>query len=128
MSKQIELEKLDRAIKDGLIRICTVKNNIDLLDRDIDTLIEVERTLEENIKCLKEKNIIAMALEYKKAKEDLVRTRQKLIAQQNEREDYRKALANTNTMMDQSKEAIEKIKKSGENNVLHGNFGKKDNG
>ncbi len=128
MSKQVDLERLDRAIKDGMIRICTVKSNIDLLDKDIETLIQLESTLVENLKCLKEKNIIAMASEFRKAKEDLGKTRIRLTVQQNEREDYRKALANVTQVVEESKEAIEKIKKSGENNVLHGNFGKKDHG
>lgn len=128
MSKQVELEKLDRAIKDGQIRLHTVKNNIDLLDREIQTLGELEVQLEENIKCLKQQNIVAMATEYKKAKEDLKKTRQRLILARNEREDFRKAMDNVNKVIKDSHDAIEALKKSGENNVLHGKFGKKDNG
>jgi FMN phosphatase YigB (HAD superfamily) len=128
MSKQVELEKLDRAIKDGQIRVNTVQTNIDLLDRDIVALEKVEELLIENVKCLKDKSTIAMASEYKKAKEELAQAKQKLIIRSNEREDFRKALNHVKQSIQESQEAIEKIKKNGENNVLHGNFGKKDNG
>jgi chromosome segregation ATPase len=128
MSKQIELERLDRAIKDSNIRACTVKSNIEVLDRDIANMEELEKTLEENLKVLKRQKVIAIAEQFKKAKEDLAKTRVRLITLKNEREDYRKALNNVNVAIAQSMEAIEKIKRDGDNNVLRANFGKKDNG
>ena len=128
MSKQVELERLDRAIKDSNIRACTVKSNIEVLDRDIANMEELERTLEENLKVLKKQKVVAIAEQFKKAKEDLSKTRVRLITLKNEREDYRKALNNVNTVIKQSMEAIEKIKRDGDNNVLRANFGKKDNG
>lgn len=128
MSKQIELEKLDRAIKDSNIRACTVKSNIEVLNREIDGLGKLEATVEENIQFLKRKKVIAMADEFKKAKEELKKIQTRLIMSRNEREDYRKALDNVNKVIKDSLEAIEKIKHEGDNNVLHANFGKKDNG
>lgn len=128
MSKQIELERLDRAIKDSNIRACTVKNNIEVLDRDISNMEELECTIEENLKFLKQQKIVAIADQFKKAKEDLARTRIRLITLKNEREDYRKALNNVHKVIRDSAEAIEKIKRDGDNNVLRANFGKKDNG
>lgn len=124
MSKQIELEKLDRAIKDSQIRLCTVKSNIELLDREVETLSRLEVQLESNLKCLKKKDIIPIASEFKKAKEDLGKTRIRLITVKNEREDFKKAMDHVNQCMDKAREEIEKIKKIGENNVLHGKFGK----
>ena len=124
MNKQIELERLDRAIKDSNIRACTVKNNIDILDRDIANMDELEQTLEENIQVLKQQKIVAIAEEFKKAKEELAKTRVRLITLRNEREDYRKALNNVHQVIQQSLEAIEKIKRDGDNNVVRANFGK----
>ena len=129
MNKQMELDKLDRTIKDGTIRACTVKSNIEILDRQIDSLGEAERQLEENLKFLKQEKGIAVSVdEFKKIKEELAKTRIRLITSKNEREDFRKALNNVNKAIEDSKEAIEKIKKDGENNVLRLNFGKKENG
>ena len=128
MNKQAELERLDRAIKDSNIRACTVKTNIEVLDRDIANMSAIEQTLEENIQVLKQQKIVAIAEEFKKAKEELKKTRVRLITLRNEREDYRKALNNVNQVIKDSTEAIEKIKRDGENNVLRANFGKKENG
>lgn len=128
MSKQVELERLDRAIKDANIRSGTVRMNIDVLDREIANLDLMELALEENIQVLKQKKIVAIAEEFKKAKEELKRTRLRLITLKNEREDYRKALDHVNQVIVDSTAAIEKIKKDGDNNVLRATFGKKDNG
>lgn len=128
MSKQIELEKLDRAIKDSQIRLHTVKSNMDILGREIATLGAVEQELEANVSVLKQEKIIASASEYKKAKEDLKKTKNRLIMARNEREDFKKSMDNVNKVIIDSQQAIDKIKKSGENNVVLGNFGKKENG
>lgn len=128
MSKQVELETLDRAIKDGQIRLCTLQSNIDVLNGKINKLCEIERQIEENVACLKKNKIVAIASEFKKVKEELVKTKRMLIVARNEREDTKKAMDNVNRMINDSREAIENIKRSGENNVVHGNFGKKDNG
>jgi chromosome segregation ATPase len=128
MSKQIELEELDRAIKDANIRSGTIRINIEVLDSDISAMEVLEKTLEENIQVLKQKKIVAIAEDYRKAKEDLAKTRVRLITLKNEREDYRKALNNVHQNIKDSAEAIEKIKRDGDNNVLRANFGKKNNG
>jgi chromosome segregation ATPase len=128
MNKQIELEALDRAIKDANIRSGTIRINIEVLDSDISTMEVLEKTLEENIQVLKQNKIVAIAKEFKQAKEDLAKTRVRLITLKNEREDYRKALNNVHQVIKDSAEAIEKIKRDGDNNVLRANFGKKNNG
>jgi len=128
MSKQIELENLDRAIKDGNIRAHTVKTNMEILSREIENLDQAEIALEENLKFLKQQKIIAIAEEFKKIKDELARVRIRLITSKNERADYQKSLDHTNQTIQWSIEAIEKIKRNGDNNVLHANFGKKCDG
>jgi chromosome segregation ATPase len=128
MNKQLELDRLDRTIKDSNIRASTVRNNLDVLERDISNMENLKEKLEENLKFLKRQKVIAIAEEFKKAKDELAKTRVRLITLRNEREDYRKALNNVNQVIKDSMQAIEKIKKDGDNNVLRANFGKKDNG
>ena len=128
MSKQVELEKLDRAIRDGEIRLHTVNVNIGSLTKEIDTLDQLEIQLEENLKCLKKKNIIAIATEFKKAKEDLAKTRARLISLKNDRANFTKAAEDVQAVMKKAKEDIDKMKKNGDSNVLHATFGKKHNG
>lgn len=126
MSKQVELEKLDRMIKDANIRSGTVRMNIEVLDREIGTLDRAEIAFEENIQFLKKEKIVTMADKFKEAREELKRIRIRLITLKNERADYTKALDNVNQVIQQSLEAIEKIKRNGDNNVLLGKFGKAD--
>lgn len=128
MNKQIELEQLDRAIKDGEIRLRTVKINIDTLSRDIDILVKIESDLIDNIKFLKQNKIVAMAGEYKKAKDSLARTVIRLIGLMNDREHFRKAAKNVEEMIEKAKSDIEKIRLEGDNNVVRGTFGRKKDG
>ena len=126
MSKLVELEKLDRAIKDGEIRIRTVQNNIDQLTKEIDQLTTLEKQLEENLDCLKKKNVTVIATEFRKAKEDLTRTKARLTNLGNERENFKKSLDNASQVMEKARAEIEKLKKAENNNVLQGKFGRKD--
>lgn len=127
MGKQADLEKLDRTIKDGEIRLRTVKTNIDSLSREIATLDELEIQLNLNLQCLKEKKIIAIATEYKKAKEDLAKTKTRRIALSNDREHFKKAVAEVEIVMKKAKEELDEMNKEG-NNVLYVEFGGKVNG
>lgn len=128
MGRTEDLARIDRSLKDGEIRLRTVKTNLDALDREISILNTLESELVENVKCLKTKQIIAKAAEYKKAKEDLAKTRARLIGLKNDREHFRKAHAEVEFVMNKAREELEKIQKNGDNNVLHGKFGRKENG
>lgn len=128
MSKQLDLEKLDQSIKEGEARLKNVQNNLEVLDKEIGSLSEVEAKLEENIKCLKKKNIVAMAAEFKKAKEDLAKTKARLSALKNDKDRFEKASEEVHKSMKKVKLDIEKLKNSSDNNVLQGKFRKKDNG
>lgn len=127
MGKQADLEKLDRTIKDGEIRLRTVKTNIESLSREIAILDELEIQLNLNLQCLKEKKIIAIATEYKKAKEDMAKTKARRIGLSNDRENFKKAADNVEIVMKKAREEIEELNKEG-NNVLHVEFGRKVNG
>ena len=127
MGRQADLEKLDRTIKDGEIRLRTVRINIDILNREIAQLDELELTLLQNIQCLKEQKVIAIATEYKKAKEDLAKTKTKRISISNDRENFKKAVNEVELVMKKAKEEIEAINKEGDN-VLYAEFGRKANG
>lgn len=126
VGKQADLEKIDRTLKDGEIRLRTVKTNLDALEKEIQNLSSLESQLAENVKCLKKKNIVAIATEYKKAKEELSKIRQRAIALKNDREHFKKASEEVECSMKKAKEELEKLQRLGDNNVLRGKFGKKD--
>lgn len=126
MSKKAEMEKLDRAIKDGEIRLMTVNSNIVLLTREINTLVELEAKLEENVACLKKRNIIAIAIEFRKSKDDLKRAKARLSLAKGEKEAFAKASSALEKALDRAKEDLDKLKKISDNNVVQGKFRRKE--
>ena len=123
MGKQADLEKLDRVLKDGEVRLHTIKMNVEVIEREIAKLLDLESNLVDNIECLKLKRIVAIASEFKRAKEDLKKTRARLIELKNDREKCKKQNMEALRMIDMARGQIEKL--SGDNNVVRGNFGKK---
>jgi chromosome segregation ATPase len=124
VNKKIELEKLDRAIKDGEIRLRTVKTNIEVLTREIDTLSQLEGELIDNIKFLKQNKVVAMAGEFKKVKEDLAKTTIRIIALRNDREHFRKSANDVDELIKKAKKDIEKLNNKNDN-ILYGKFKRK---
>lgn len=126
VNKQIELEKLDRVIKDGEIRLRTVNINIMSLSKEIDQLEQAQSLLIDNIHFLKKNKVVAMAGEYKKARDDLARTTIRIITLSNDRETFKKAAERVQTGMEEAREMIEKLKRNGDSNVIIGHFGSRD--
>lgn len=126
MGREEEQAKIDRAIKDAEVRIRTFQTNIDAIDKEISIVSLSEKALEENVKCLKTKRIIAIAQEYKKAKEDLKKTQNRLLILRNDREHFNKALCNIEDLLKQSKKELDKLQNSVDNNVLSFKSRRKD--
>jgi chromosome segregation ATPase len=119
MGRVDDLSKIDRSIKDAEIRIRTVQINLDALDKEIYKVLDLEKILRENVKCLKSQKIIAIAQEFKKAKEDLKKSQSRLLILKNDQERFKKALKDAETFIKQATKDYEKLQKSGENNVLN---------
>lgn len=125
VSKQEQLVKADRAIKDAEIRLRTIKASLYAVEREIDVLSTVESQLEENLNYLKRKNIIALAVEYKKAKADLKAARTRLSLIRGDKEKLRKEFVEGESILENCKKAYDLIVKGPENNVILGKFRKK---
>lgn len=119
MGRTDELSKIDRSIKDADIRIKTVQMNLDALGKEIAKVMELERILRENVKYLKTQKIIAIAQEFKKAKEDLKKTQSRLMILKNDQERFKKSLKDAENFIKQARKDYEKIQEMGENNVLN---------
>ena len=128
MGKQEDVDKLDRLVRDIEIRLHTIKMSIDSLTKEIDILAELEIQLDQNVKCLKKKNVIAIAAEFKKSKDDLARAKARSIILKNDREHFRKNSAEMDAMAKKTKEELKKLQKIGQNNVLLGKFRRKGDG
>lgn len=125
MSKQEDLTKLSQHIKDAENRLKTFNSNIDTIQKEIDFLANLENQLETNIAYLKKNKIIALAMEYKKAREDLKKTKTRLTQIKSDRIINEKAFKELTSILEKNKEAYDKLAKQGENNVLQGKFGRK---
>jgi hypothetical protein len=124
VGKQEDLIKIDRLIKDSEIRLRTFKINIDAIEKEIDFLGNIERQLQDNIDYLKKPKIAALAAEYKKAKEELKKTKNRLLQLKSDKSINDKAYKETMAFIDKNKEQYAKLTKQNENNVLQGKFGK----
>jgi chromosome segregation ATPase len=121
-----ELAKIDRTIKDSEIRIRTVKSSIDVIDAEIELVSRLQDNLKENVKCLKSKKIVAIAIEFKKAREELERAKKRITALNSDRAHFNKALKETEAVLKQARIDYERMESAAENNVLHFKSEKKD--
>lgn len=125
VSKQEDLIKLDRNIKDAESKLKTFKNNLDIVQKEVDLLSSMERKLQENIDFLKKNKTVAIAEEYKKSKENLKKTKVRLGQLKNDLSLNDKASLEIESYIKQNREAYDKLSKQGDNNVLQGKFGKR---
>lgn len=126
MNRKEELEYADRAIKDAEQRLRSVKNSLDAVEKEFDTLTNLKKELEANVKFLKKKNIIALAAEFKKAKEDLAKTKSRLSLISKDRDNIRKIFHDMELAIYNAKQAYNERLQEIDNNVIRGNFGRKN--
>ena len=124
MSRTDELAKIERAAKEAETRLKTIQTNLDSIDLEIKKVSVLERTLIENVKTLKTKQIIAIAQEFKKAKEELRKVSIRLVVLRNDKEHYSKAFRDATDFLQNARMQHNKVMRAGENNVLQ--FRKKD--
>jgi predicted nucleic acid-binding Zn-ribbon protein len=126
MSKSEDITRLDRAIKDATIRIRTVLTNVDAHTKEIDLLYNQEKALEENVKCLKKKRIIAVAKEFKKSKEELECIRSRITILSNDRTHFLQIAEDMKAFIDKTKQELDRLEGTNDNNVLQFNRSVKD--
>jgi len=121
-----QLTALQNAIKDSEVRLVSIRDSVRAVNVELDTLEAVKLALEENIRCLKKKKIVAIAQEFKKSKEELQKTLNRIEMQSNNRAHFLKTERLHVEMIEKIKEDIEKLEKADKNNVLK--FKDKKNG
>lgn len=117
MAKSADLDKAERDIKDLEQRLFKFKSALKDVDEEIAKLGSLQTQLEENIDFLKKSGAAVMADQYKKAKEDLVRTRGRLSMIRIDRDNIGKAQADAESYLEKAKEVLAKAL-MGQNNVL----------
>lgn len=98
-------------------------STLDTVNKELRDLGNVEYLLEENVNFLKTKHIIALATEFKKAKEDLARTKGRMAKVRIDRESILRASTEVEEYLRKAKEEYA-ITLKGTNNIL--TFRRKD--
>lgn len=125
MPKQDELTRIAQNIKDCENRLKTFSSNVETIQKEVDFLVNLESQLQANISILKKIKIVTLATEYKKAREDLKKTKIKLAQLKSDKTINEKAHKELEYLLQKNKEAYDKLSKQGENNVISGKFGRK---
>jgi chromosome segregation ATPase len=115
--KQAELDKAERDVKDTEQKLHKIKATLKEVDEEIEKLKLVESQLKENIDYLKQSGATVMATEYKKAKEDLTRTRGRVAVLKIDRENIARAQKDGEAFLEKAKAALAKAL-LGRDNVL----------
>jgi len=114
-----DLDRLDKVIKDAESRIKTIQANIDAIGKELNVLASHEYTLEESVKNLRKRQVIAIAQEFKKIKEELSRTRQRIVMLENDRDHFLKASRDVHNLIEKTREDLQKLQKASKSNVLN---------
>jgi chromosome segregation ATPase len=128
MGKTDELEKAATTITDSEKRLAHVQHEVYNLDQEIRHLETMVEMLQANIKCLKKNRIIAMAREFKKAKNDLETANNRVNLLKKDRDAANKAIKHTELFIRRAKENHARLLRSFDNNVVRGNFRSRNNG
>lgn len=123
MNKNEELDKLDCAIKDCEIKLKSVQSNIEQIDKEIDALRPRQAELEQNIEFHKKSNTVPLAQEYKKAKNELSKTKARLILITSDRKKSDEACKQIQQVIEKFKRDYSNLIATSENNVLRVLFG-----
>lgn len=125
MGKQADIDKLTNAVRDAEAQLKVFKHNLGILDREIAQLNAVEAQLDENIKFLRKKNIVALAKEYKAAKDDMNKTKNRLAMLRIDRSNIDRATSDIDSFVNKTKEELTKLLNA-PSNVLYGLFRRKN--
>jgi hypothetical protein len=85
MFRRDSLSKASHELLGAEVRFNTIAIQIDKIDRELAMLLSVEISLEQNIRLLKRRKLVVLAVEYKKAKTDLKTVRSRQLILKNER-------------------------------------------
>lgn len=119
-----ELDKLSRATSDAEIRLKSIYAALDKLQHEISVLTPLELQLQENITFLKRAETIPILNEYRKVKQELIKTKTRLNLIATDRDRTMQACIDVEQIIERFKKDYYKLLVSGENNLLKGKFNK----
>lgn len=126
MNLFVEIEKAEREVRDLEFRLASFKDGILGIDREIALQTIKEVALLENLKNLKKSNVIVVASEYRRSREDLKRTQTRLDMIRKDKQNLEDALVKVIDFSVKAKTKLADLKEIQGTNVLTGNFGNKN--
>jgi chromosome segregation ATPase len=123
VSKADELDKLDKAIKNAEISLKSIKTTIEQLGKEIAILAPRKNELEQNLEFHKKAEIVPIAHEYKKAKSELSKTKNRLAMITSDQKKAMEACKDIEEIIAKFRSDYIKLIKTSENNILTPNFG-----
>ena len=120
-----DITKIERNLREAELRLTANKAKIDLLARERDSMVILEGQLKENLANLKKKGIIALVIEYRKSKADLVKTRVRLSQVEWDLASAEFLFKETVKSIDQLHSIFDKLLAKMGKNVLEGKWPKK---
>ena len=123
MSRIVELDMLNRAIKDAEIRLGSVKSAVEQIDKEIASLTPRKEELERNLEFLKQSTTIPLAQEFKRTRAELSKTRIRLANITSDRTKANDAIIAITEIIAKFKKDYEEMIIKSENNILRGSFG-----
>ena len=120
-----EKDKLKRAIDDAEIRLKSIEANVEQLGKEIDVLSHRKNELEQNIEFHKKDDVISIAQEYKKSKDELAKTKARLKLIVPDLAKSKQAVKDVAEIINKFKKDHMELSKTNEDNVLRPIFGGK---
>jgi hypothetical protein len=126
MSKSTELNTFERESKEATDRFESLQAYIRAIYNDISLAEFVKKNLEENIHILKSRHIIPVAVEYRKAKEDLEKVLKNLHSMEVTKNNLESSAIKARKFMVECRDRYLACIETQTCKVIEGNFGRND--
>lgn len=126
MNNVAELDRIKQLLLDLETKYQVLLYNRSVLEKEQAQLVLIQAQLNENINALRQQRVVALALEFKKARDDLIRTQIRLNLVSRDLETLVRACNTAKDMIDKGKQDYAKVLKGLESVVIQGNFRSRD--
>ena len=123
----VELDKIDRLIKDSEIRLKSIELSVAKTEHEIGILKPLQEQLEQNLAFLKSSNAVPIAHEFRKVKQELIKTKARLSMILLDRCKAAEAVEEVKRAIDEMRRKYRELATANLNNVLIGKFGRNGN-
>jgi len=128
MGLKEDLEKLEVQTSRLEERLKSITYERDVIAQQMNSIEILKTHLEVNLRFLKKRKVIALAMEFKKVKQDLITANTRLKSLSEDKGFLDKAIIKMDAMIKKSKDDYTQLSKKSNSKVLQGNFKGKKNG